>query len=80
VLFANSGRGWLVGSAVARPEEAQRATDGLWYPNTRLPGIRSWRTDVGGGFDFGSFGVYVAQSVADRELAPNVYLRLGRRF
>ena len=71
VVFANSGRGWLVGP---------RDSEHLFYPNGGVPGIRSWRTDLGGGFDFGDFGVYVAQAVSKRGLSPNVYLRLGRRF
>lgn len=80
VVFANSGRGWLVGSATARPADQLEATRGLWYPSTGLPGLGTFRTDVGGGFDFGSFGVYVAKNVQGHGGAPNVYLRLGRRF
>ena len=71
VVFANSGRGWLVGP---------RGTDTLRYPKRSVPDLRSWRTDLGGGFDFGTFGVYVAQAVSERGLSPNVYMRLGRRF
>ena len=71
VVFANSGRGWLVGP---------RGSNAMLYPNGSVPDIRSWRTDLGGGFDFGNFGVYVAQAVSESGLSPNVYLRLGRRF
>ncbi len=71
VVFANSGRGWLVGS---------RGSDNLLYPKGSVPGITSWRTDLGGGFDFGTFGVYVAQAVSEGGWSPNVYMRLGRRF
>ncbi len=71
VVFANSGRGWLVGP---------RGSDNLLYPKGSVPDITSWRTDLGGGFDFGTFGVYVAQAVSESGLSPNVYLRLGRRF
>ncbi len=71
VVFANSGRGWLVGTRDA----AQ-----LRYPNGSIPDLASWHTDLGGGFDFGTFGVYVAQAVSERGLSPNVYVRLGRRF
>ena len=71
VVFANSGRGWLVGP---------RGTDTLRYPKGSVPALRSWRTDLGGGFDFGTFGVYVAQAVSESGLSPNVYVRLGRRF
>lgn len=70
VVFANSGRGWLV-----------NGTDpALRYASNVLPELGSWRTDLGGGFDFGDFGVYVAQAVSQSGLKPNVYVRLGRRF
>jgi hypothetical protein len=45
-----------------------------------MPELRTWRTDIGGGFDFGDIGVYVAQAVSQRGLSPNVYVRLGHRF
>lgn len=70
VVFMNSGRGWLVGEG----------DSGLHYGKSSLPAPRTWRTDVGGGLDFGSFGVYVAQSVSNTNLKPNVFVRLGRRF
>ena len=70
VLFANSGRGWLLGDS----------SDPLRYPSGGIPPIRSWRTDVGGGFDFGSVGVYVAKAISESSLPANVYVRLGRRF
>ncbi len=68
VLFANSGRGWLASDG-AGPLRA-----------SGIPPLNSWHTDLGGGFDFGSFGVYVAKSVSQGELPANVYVRLGRRF
>lgn len=70
VLFVNSGRGWLVGEPTAD----------LRYADNSLPPVSTWRTDVGGGFDFGSFGVYVAQAVSESSLKPNFYVRLGHRF
>ncbi len=70
VLFVNSGRGWLLGD---------RQTE-LRYPRSSVPPLNSWRTDVGLGFDFGSFGVYAAQAVSESTLSPNFYVRLGRRF
>jgi hypothetical protein len=71
VIFANTGRGWMVGP---------RGGDALFSPKGSVPPLRSWRTDLGGGLDFGTFGVYVAQAVSERGTSPNVYLRLGRRF
>ncbi len=70
VLFANSGRGWLV-NGTPTP---------LHYDKSRIPEIGSWRTDLGGGFDFGDFGVYVAEAVSEGGLKPNLYVRLARRF
>jgi hypothetical protein len=76
VIFANSGRGWLVNRGLG----ATTLSDGLYYGKNRVPEIGTWRTDLGGGFDFGDFGVYVAQAVSQSGLSPNVYVRLGRRF
>jgi hypothetical protein len=70
VLFANSGRGWLVG-----PQSGD-----VQYPKGSLPPTRTWHSDIGGGFDFGNFGVYVAQAVSQSTLGPNFYVRLGQRF
>jgi hypothetical protein len=64
-LFANAGRGWPL------PPSGK-----LW----EAPAFGTWRTDVGGGLDFGTVGVYVAQAVGEPGHAPNLYLRLGRRF
>jgi len=76
VLFANSGRGWLVNRGTGAPA----FVDPLIFGRTRMPELRTWRTDIGGGFDFGDIGVYVAQAVSQRGLSPNVYVRLGHRF
>jgi len=76
VLFANSGRGWLV----KRASPAATAAEPLTYGRRLVPAMGTWRTDIGGGFDFGDFGVYVAQAVSQPGLSPNVYVRLGRRF
>jgi hypothetical protein len=70
VVFTNSGRGWLVGTRVTE----------LRYPMGSVPTLSTWRTDVGGGIDFGALGVYVAQAVSHSGESPNVYVRLGRRF
>ena len=63
------GRGWLMGDR-----------GDLGAGTGRVPDIGTWRTDIGGGFDFGGFGVYVTQSVSENGLKPNVFVRLGRRF
>lgn len=81
VVFANSGRGWLVNRGAGATRTADEiAAAPLYFGPNRVPDIGTWRTDVGGGFDFGDFGVYVAQAVSQRGLSPNVYMRLGRRF
>jgi hypothetical protein len=70
VVFMDSGRGWLVGAG----------NDDLHYDKSAWPMLRTWRSDIGGGLDFGNFGVYVAQAVSNTELKANVFVRLGRRF
>ena len=70
VLFANAGRGWLVGTP----------TDALHLQAGAFPTMRHWNADVGAGLDFGSVGFYVAQAVSQSTLKPNLYLRLGHRF
>ncbi len=69
VVFANSGRGWLMGDR-----------GDLSAGSGRVPDTGTWRTDLGGGFDFGSFGVYIAQAVSESGLKPNVFVRVGHRF
>ena len=69
VVFANSGRGWLLGDR-----------GDLRIGTGRVPDTGTWRTDLGGGFDFGNVGVYVAQAVSESGLKPNVFIRLSRRF
>ena len=79
VIFANSGRGWLVNRPATVAGTTSEA-DPLFFGRNRVPDLNTWRTDIGGGFDFGDFGVYIAQAVSQRGLSPNVYVRLGRRF
>lgn len=69
VVFANSGRGWLLGDR-----------GDLRIGSGRVPETGTWRTDLGGGFDFGGFGVYVAQAVSESGLKPNFFVRVGHRF
>jgi len=73
VLFADAGRGWMVGPAnAARPE--------MFYERGALPPFSSYRTDVGAGVDFGELGLYWAKAL-DRDDSPvRFILRLQRRF
>jgi hypothetical protein len=79
VLFADAGRGWLVGPR----------TGALAYPAGAVPGLDTFLTQVGAGVDFGHphgrrdlgpFGVYVVKSVSRPDQAANLVLRLHRRF
>lgn len=70
VVFANSGRGWLVGDRIGE----------LRYGSGQLPDLSTFRTDVGGGLDFGIIGFYAAKSVSDGDEPPNFFVRLRRRF
>ncbi len=70
VLFVNGGRGWLLGN---QPND-------LYYSTGSIPSLVSWHSDIGGGLDFGSFGVYMAKAVSESGLPLNVYMRLTHRF
>ncbi|MDB4905836.1 MAG: hypothetical protein JWO05_620 [Gemmatimonadetes bacterium] len=70
VLFADAGRGWLVGP---------RATD-LTYPKSSLPEFGTFRTDIGAGIDFDAIGVFAARSMSDPKEAVNFFLRIRHRF
>lgn len=70
VLFADAGRGWLVG-----PREGD-----LRYPSDALPRFSTFRTDVGAGLDFGYIGLFLAKSVSDSEQPANFFIRIKRRF
>lgn len=69
VLFSDVGRGWNVG--------APSATS---YAKDELPPLSSFRSDVGAGLDFGSFGVYVAKATSTGREPVNVFVRIQHRF
>jgi hypothetical protein len=69
VLFADAGRGWTVGDGAA----AIRHDSGL-------PPLRSFRTSLGLGLDFGGLGIYAAKAVSSPKERVNLLIRLGRRF
>ncbi|HEX6049700.1 MAG TPA: hypothetical protein VFZ21_10555, partial [Gemmatimonadaceae bacterium] len=70
VVFADAGRGWLVG-----PRQGD-----MQYPKDNLPSLSTFKTDVGVGLDLGLIGVFVAKSVSDSDEPPNFFVRVGRRF
>jgi Omp85 superfamily domain len=70
VVFADAGRGWLVGDRVGE----------LQYPKDRLPSLSTFKTDIGLGFDAGMIGFYIAKSISDSKEPPNFFVRVGRRF
>jgi hypothetical protein len=70
VVFADMGRGWLVG-----PQDGGSA-----YPSGLLPPLASYKTDVGLGIDFSGLGVYAAKALSDGSEGPRLIVRLARRF
>ena len=70
VLFADAGRGWLLGEGVK----------GLNYQRDQLPQLNTFRTDVGLGLDFTGLGLYVAKAVSDAKEPANFVVRVRRRF
>lgn len=69
VIFANAGRGW-------------RAKDdgGGTYATESFPELRTFKTDLGVGLDFGSLSIALAKSMSDKDEPMNFVLRLNRRF
>jgi hypothetical protein len=70
VLFADVGRGWLVGPRVGE----------LQYGAGTLPALRTFRADVGIGLRLDDIGLYVAKSVTDPRTPFNFFARLQPRF
>ena len=78
VVFADAGRGWLVGDRRAE----------LVYPRGSVPSFNTFLTDIGVGLDFGergwgdpgTIGIYVAKSISRPSQPANVLLRVRRRF
>lgn len=69
VLFADAGRGWTVGDGA--PEIRH---------DRGIPPLRSFRTSVGVGVDFGELGFYLAKSTSTAKEPLNFLVRVGRRF
>jgi hypothetical protein len=74
VLFADAGRGWLVG-----PE---RPGDQRFVPDGRLPAFSTFRSDVGAGLELGVLGLYLAKAISpeNADTPPVFFVRVNRRF
>ena len=72
VLFADAGRGWLVG-----PRDGP-----LQYPADAVPGLGTSLVDGGAGITLGPFGVYIAQAISpwNYSRGPRLAIRLQQRF
>ncbi len=70
VLFADAGRGWLVG-----PSDGS-----VTYGKSSLPSFGSFKSDVGLGLDFGGVGLYATKALADGNEPVRFFARLQRRF
>jgi hypothetical protein len=70
VVFADAGRGWLVGPRVGA----------LQYGASSFPGLHTFRADVGIGVRLDDLGLYLAKSVTDPHTPLNFFARLQPRF
>jgi hypothetical protein len=70
VVFADAGRGWLVGTP----------NGSLTYASGRIPSFDTFRTDIGAGLDFGGVGFYLAKAMSASDEPFRVFLRLRHRF
>ncbi|HUF31323.1 MAG TPA: hypothetical protein VMM77_11795 [Gemmatimonadaceae bacterium] len=71
VVFADAGRGWLVGPG--RVGQIQ-------YRAGQLPALRTFHTDIGAGLDFDVIGFFVAKSTSHPDQPTNFFVRLRHRF
>jgi len=70
VLFADAGRGWMVG-----PPDG-----GLHYAADAFPNPDSFLADAGLGIVVNPVGLYVAQAISRAGLAPRLVVRIRQRF
>ena len=70
VMFADVGRGWLVGPRLGN----------LQYEAGSFPSLFTFRADVGLGIRLDDLGLYVAKSVTDPRTPVNFFARLQPRF
>jgi hypothetical protein len=70
VFFADAGRGWLVGPRVSD----------LQYPRDRIPGLGTFRADIGMGVMLHDLGLYMAKSLTEKSAPLNFFARLRPRF
>ncbi len=70
VVFADAGRGWLVG-----PEDG-----GLSYAKGSFPSLSTFKTDIGLGLVLDNVGVYVAKALSNGSEPINIFVRLRPRF
>lgn len=70
VLFADAGRGWMVGE----PD------NGLTYRKGSMPRLGTFKTDIGLGIVLDDVGIYAAKSLSDRDAPVNVFVRIKPRF
>jgi len=70
VVFADVGRGWLVGPRVGD----------LQYGAGSFPGLQTFRADLGVGLRLDDLGLYIAKSITDPRTPLNFFARLQPRF
>ncbi|HZS61055.1 MAG TPA: BamA/TamA family outer membrane protein [Gemmatimonadaceae bacterium] len=70
VVFADAGRGWLVGPRLGA----------LQYPASTFPNLRTFMTDAGLGFSIDPVGLYVAKALSRPEERPHFVIRVRRTF
>ena len=71
VVFADAGRGWMVGDA---------RVGNYQYRDNEFPDLKTFRSDVGAGLDFDVLGFFIAKSTSDSGERPNFFVRVRHRF
>jgi hypothetical protein len=71
VIFADAGRGWLVGDPAS--------SDSLTFGRNEIPPLSTFETDIGVGLDFDIIGIYAAKAMSGND-PVNFFVRIRHRF
>ncbi|MBL8984342.1 MAG: BamA/TamA family outer membrane protein [Gemmatimonadetes bacterium] len=70
VVFADAGRGWLVG-----PDDGGRT-----FAKSKMPKLSTFQTDIGLGLVLDDLGLYLAKPLNQPDAPVNFFIRLRPRF
>jgi hypothetical protein len=70
VVFADAGRGWLVGPR----------SGAIQFPKGKMPSFDTFESDIGIGLQLDELGLFLAKSLSGPDQPANFFVRLRSRF